>query len=80
MFIDFHDCCFIPASVTIVGRREDSDDVSFLTPVVSVHDQLMSSSNEFEVVGMVELLGDVLSESVPCSPGRNSPAASVIWV
>ena len=43
--VDFHYRRLVSASVAIVGRREDSHDVALVSPVVSVHDELVSSGN-----------------------------------
>jgi len=45
--INFHDGCFVTASITIVRGGEDGDDVSVVRPVVSIHDKLMGTSNKF---------------------------------
>lgn len=31
-----------------------------MTPVITLHNQLMGSSNQLQVIGMVELLGNIL--------------------
>lgn len=49
-------------------------------PVVPVHHQLMGSGNQLQVVGVVELLGDILSERVTSTSRRDAPTASVIRV
>ena len=48
--VNFHDGCLVTASIAVVWRRKDSDDVTVVGPVVAVHDELMSTSNQFEVV------------------------------
>ena len=48
--VDLHYGGFVTASVAVVGRGEDRDDVALVRPVVSVHDQLMGSCNPCEVV------------------------------
>jgi hypothetical protein len=40
----------------------------------------MRSGNQAQAVDVVECVRDILSESVSGSSGRNSPAASIIWV
>jgi hypothetical protein len=67
--INFHDCCFVAAPVAIVGCGEDSHDISLVGPIVAIHHQLMGSGDQLQVVGMVELLGDVLSEGVTGTSG-----------
>jgi len=62
--INLHDGGLITTAVAIVGCGEDSDDVALVRPVVSVHDQLMGAGNPSEVVGVVELLRDILTKAV----------------
>ena len=45
VFIYFHDGGLITASVTIVRGREDRDDMSFVGPIVTSHNQLMGSGD-----------------------------------
>ena len=45
-FVDLHNGGLVSASVAIIRGTEDGDDVSFLTPVVSLHDELMRSGHE----------------------------------
>ena len=41
--INFHDSGFVSASVAIVGSGEHCNYISFVRPVVAVHDQLMGT-------------------------------------
>lgn len=79
-FVDFHNCCLITTSITVVRGWEDSDDVSLMRPIVSVHDKLMGSWDKLEVVGMVELFWDILTERIACTSWWNTPSASIIWI
>jgi len=40
----------------------------------------MCSSYQLKIVGMIELLTDILSERVACTSWRDTPTASIIWV
>jgi len=64
IFIHLHDTCLVCASVTVVRCREDSDDVLIVTPIETIHDELMCARNKLQIVHMIELLRNVLSESV----------------
>lgn len=64
MFVDLHDCSLITASVAVVWSREDGDNILLVTPVITVHDQLMSTSNQSETICSIELLADVLAKRV----------------
>ena len=47
--------------------------------VALVH-QLVGSGDNFDVVGAVELLGDVFSEGEAGASGALSPALNVVWI
>ena len=70
----------LTAAVAVVGCAEDGDDVLVVAPVVALHHQLVGASHQVELVGVVELLRDVLAEGVACTPGRDTPATPVIRV
>ncbi len=80
MFVDFKDAGFVPASVAIVGCREDGDHILIVMPTVPVDHQLMRSAYQGEFVGLVELEGDVLAEDVPGSSRRYAPALAFVRV
>ncbi len=79
-FVDLHDGSLVTTAVAIVGSREDSDHVPFMSPIVAIHHQLMSSGYQLKAISMVKLLGDVLAERVAGTSGRDTPATSVIRV
>jgi len=78
--IDLHYCSFITTPVAVIRRRKDSDYVSLMRPVISVHNQLVSTRDQFQIVCMIELLRYILAERVSCTSGGNSPPASVVRV
>lgn len=45
-----------------------------------VHHQLVGSGDHFQIVVVVELLSDVLSEGVPGATGVDAPPATVVRV
>jgi hypothetical protein len=51
-----------------------------VTPIVSVHYKLMSSTHKAQAISLIELLAYVLSEGVSCTPWRNAPTHAVIRV
>ena len=51
-----------------------------MTPIVPLHDELMRPRHEREPVGVVERLGDVLTEGVAGATGGYAPAASVVGI
>ena len=78
--INLHDCCFVTTSVTIVRSGENSDDISIMRPIISIHNQLMCSSYQLKIIRMIKLLTDILSERITSSSWRDTPTTSVIWV
>ena len=80
MFVDFHNGGLVTASVAVIWCGEDSDDVALVTPIVSVHDELMGASNSLKAVCLVKLLGNVLTEGIASTTRRDAPTAAVIRV
>lgn len=78
--VQFHDGRLVAAAIAVVRGREDGDHVPVVAPVVAFHDELVSSGDEGQAVGVVERLRNVLSESVSCSSRRDPPATAVIRV
>lgn len=79
-FVDLHDGSFITTAVAIIRCREHGNDVPIMRPVVTIHNQLMSSGYQFEIIAVIELLRNVLSERVAGTSGRDSPTTSIIRV
>lgn len=79
-FVDFHDGCLVTASVAVVGSGENGDNVFFMSPIVATHHKLMGTRYQFKSIGMVELLGDVLTEGIASTSGRDTPAAAIIRI
>ena len=79
-FINLHNGGLVTASVAVVGGGEDSDNVTLMSPVVAVHDELMGTGNPGQVIGVVELLRNVLAERVAGTTGGDAPTTSVIGV
>lgn len=96
MLINLHDGSLVTAPVAVVGScnqlaltayprppehtRKYSNDIAVLRPVVALHNQLMCSRNERDSIVVVEGFGDVLSEGVARTTGRDAPSAAVIGV
>ena len=80
MFIDFHDGSLISTSIAIIGGAEHGDYILFMTPIVPLHHELMSSGDHCEVVGLVKLVRNVFPESVTGSARTDIPPFSVIGV
>jgi len=68
LIVKFHDGGLISTTITVVGRGEDGDNIPIVTPIVSLHNQLMSSRNERYTIRMVKSLRNVLAKRVASSP------------
>ena len=79
-FVYLHYRGLVTTSVAIVGSGEDSHDITLVSPVVSIHDKLMSTCDSHQVIGVIELFGDVLAERVASTSWRDTPTTSVIRV
>ena len=66
--VDFHNGRLVTAPVAIVGCGKNSDDRSVVLPLVALHDQLVSASNEIQSVNVGELLCNVYAKGIPRSP------------
>lgn len=66
--IDLHNSCLVTTSVAVIWSGEDSNNGSIVLPLVSFHNQLMSSGDKVKAIDMGKLLGDILSEGVSGSP------------
>jgi hypothetical protein len=74
-------CARVSESLSdIIRRREDGDDILLVTPIISLHHELMCARDERESIVMIELLADILSERVAGSSRRDAPAAPVVGV
>ena len=62
IFVHIQNRSNVPASVAVVRRREHSNHVALMSPVVAVHDELMGTGDADEVIGVVELFRYVLTE------------------
>ena len=56
--------------VAVVWSRPDGDEAVIEHDFVSIHHELMRSSNEIDLVRLIECLGDIATKQVP-SASRN---------
>ena len=80
VLVDLHDCSLVSTSVAVVRSGEDCHDITLVCPVVSIHDQLMRSGDSRQVIRVVELLRDVLTETIAGAARADTPTTSVIGV
>eukprot|EP00755_Sulcionema_specki_P019155 Sspe_Gene.68716::Locus_40513_Transcript_1_1_Confidence_1.000_Length_1239::g.68716::m.68716 len=80
-FVHFHAGSLVPAPVAVVRCTPHGDHALFVTPLVPLHDQLVGSGDELQVVGVEELLAHIGSEDVPSSTrGHTVPLRVVVGV
>lgn len=60
VLVDLHESSLVPDTVAVVGRGEDGCELVVVGNLVSFHDELMGSGDEFHVVAIIELFCDVL--------------------
>lgn len=71
----------VTTSVTIVGSGPHGDEVGVLEPVLeAIHNKLMSTSNQVNVVNVVELRGNLGSKKPSSTTRRQSPGLDVLRV
>ena len=71
--IDLHDSCLVTTSVAVIWGWKDSDNLSIMLPLVSLHHQLMGTGDEVQPIDVSKLLSNVLSERIPSSPRWDTP-------
>mmetsp|Transcript_2693 Transcript_2693/g.4548 ORF Transcript_2693/g.4548 Transcript_2693/m.4548 type:complete len:300 (-) Transcript_2693:74-973(-) len=71
----------VSASVAVVGRGPDGNQVLVSEPVLeTVHDQLMGSGDQVDVVDVVEFLSDLRAKEPACASGGHGPGLDVLRV
>lgn len=80
VLVEFHYGCLVATTVAVVRRGEYSHEVLIVVPRVTINDELMSSTDEREFIGVIELGGNVLAENVAGATRRYSPACSLIRI
>jgi hypothetical protein len=80
MLVNLHNRSLVTTSVAVVGCTEYRDHIPVLTPIVSLHDELMRSCDQGQPVVVIECFADVLTKSVPSPSRTDSPSTSVIRI
>ena len=50
VLVDLHYRPLVPAPITVIGSRKNSNDLLLVAPVVTLHDELVSSCDEREPI------------------------------
>lgn len=56
LLVHFHYTCLVSAPVAVVWRREYRHNGLLVTPIVTIHDQLMRPRDHLQVVRVIEVL------------------------
>lgn len=80
MLVNLHDRSLVATSVAVVRRTENGHYVAILTPIVSLHHQLMRSGNQSQAIVVIESLRDVLAERISCSSRTDTPSTPIIRI
>jgi hypothetical protein len=80
LLVDFHDSGLVAAPVAVVWRRKDGHDLLLVTPVVSVHHQLVGARDRLQPVLLVELRRHVHAERVARAAGAHPPPLTILRV
>ena len=80
LFVNFHHPSLVSASIAVVGSTEDGDNGLLVGPVVAIHNQLMGARNQLQVVRVVKVLRDVLSESEASASWRDAPTVPIVGI
>lgn len=79
--VDVEDGGDVTASVAVVWCRPDSDKVLVLEPeLVTIHDELMGTGDQVDVVDVVEFGSNLGSEEPSGTSWRHGPGLDVLWV
>ena len=71
---------FVPTTIAVIRGGKYGDELFIMVPGEPIHHQLVCSYDKAESVDIVKLVGDILSECVPCTSRRNTPSFTVLWV
>lgn len=81
VLVDVEDGGDVTATVAVVGCGPNCHEVRVLEPVLeAVHDELMSPSDELQVIDMVELSGDLGAEQPAGTSRADSPSVDVLGI
>lgn len=81
IFVHIQNRSNVTASVAVVWSRPDCDEVLVFEPILeSIHDKLMRSGNQGDVVDVIEFSCDFRAEQPSCSSWRHGPSFNVFWI
>ena len=71
--IHLHYCRLIATSITVIRCTKYGHDILLMTPIITLHNQLVCTCHERQAVALVELFTNVLSKSKACTARRYPP-------
>ena len=81
IFVHIQNRSNVTASIAVVWSRPDCDEVLVFEPILeSIHDKLMRSGNQGDVVDVIEFGGHLAAEEPACTSRRQGPRLDVFWV
>jgi hypothetical protein len=80
LLIYFHYSCLVTTPITVIRCRENCDYCLVVTPVVSIHNQLMGSCYQLQIIRVIKVLGDILSKCETSTTWRYAPTMSIIRI
>jgi len=81
LVVHIQDRCNITASVAIVWCGPNGNEVLISEPIFeAVHDKLMRSGNQRNVIDVIKLSSHSRSEEPSSTSGRHSPCFNIFWV
>ena len=70
MLVELENGSYIAAPIAVVGGRPHSNQRLAEHILVALHDKLVRSRDEFNLVGLIELPSDIPSEQIARPPWR----------
>lgn len=80
ILIQFQNTRHIPASITVIGCRPHRHQSIVKHTSMSLHDELVRSSNEIQVVPLIEHGHNISSKQIPRSPRRQTPSVDLFRI
>lgn len=81
LLIDVQDGSNVTASVAVVRSRPDGNEVLVFEPVLeAIHDKLMCSGNQRDVIDVIEFSCHFRAEQPTSASWGHGPGLNVFWV
>lgn len=74
IFVQLKNGSDIPAAIAIVRRGPNRQDRFVEVPFIAFHDQLMRSTNQINIIGLIELRNDITAKQITSTARTDTPA------